>query len=72
MQEKVSQLRQKLGNEAKQEPKFRLYAWYDRIYRTEVLEAAWEQVRRRAGAPLLLYRLSCARCDLVDKISIGP
>jgi len=48
---KVNRLRFKLGNKAKQEPKFRFYTLYQHIYRMDVLRLAWKQVRENKGCP---------------------
>lgn len=48
---KVIHLRQKLARKAKEEPKFRFYSLYSLIYRTDVLESAWQLVRNNRGSP---------------------
>jgi len=50
MNDKVRHLQRRLWAAAKRSPNRRFHALYDRIYRRDVLEKAWEQVRSRGGA----------------------
>ena len=48
---KVSHLRQKLYQKAKQEPAFSFYTLYEAVCREDVLGDAWRAVRKNAGKP---------------------
>jgi len=47
----LRELRQKLGQKAKQQKRFRFYSLYGLVCRSDTLEAAWAAVKRNDGAP---------------------
>src|SRR3954466_7651734 len=49
-QDKVRELQRTLYRAAKADPKRRFHALYDKVYRRDVLERAWELVRANRGA----------------------
>ena len=49
--DKIRQLQKKLYLKAKQEPDYRFYQLYDKVYREDILSHAWQLVREHNGAP---------------------
>jgi RNA-directed DNA polymerase len=49
--EKLRELQSKLNRKAKDEPEYRFYQLYDKIYRSDILEHAWRLVKANDGAP---------------------
>ena len=48
---KIRTLQRNLYAKAKQEPGYRFYALYDKVYRADILQYAYHLVRSNKGAP---------------------
>ena len=60
--DKIRQLQEKLYLKAKQEPDYRFYLLYDKVYREDILNHAWRLVREHNGAPGV-DGVSCERIE---------
>jgi hypothetical protein len=49
--DKTRELQIKLYRAAKRSPTRRFHALFDKVFRRDILERAWEEVRRNRGAP---------------------
>ncbi|MBD2866643.1 group II intron reverse transcriptase/maturase, partial [Paenibacillus sp. IB182363] len=48
---KVQELQRVLYTAAKENPKRRFHALYDKVYRKDIMEEAWKRVKTNAGSP---------------------
>jgi RNA-directed DNA polymerase len=64
----VQKLRAALHDKAKSAPNFRFYALYDKVYRRDVLEAAYAQCRDNGGAP----GVDGQTFEDIEKYGLGP
>ena len=74
--DKVRELQRTLYRAAKADPGRRFHALYDKVYRRDVLERAWELVRRNRGAPgidwLTIQQVERYGVDrLLDQLAAG-
>ncbi len=63
----LSQLRQRLGQKAKQEPRFKFYSLYGLVMRRDTMEAAWAAVRANRGAP----GIDGISIEMVEQSTVG-
>ena len=49
--EAIRTLQRKLYVKAKQQPAYRFYALYDKLYRADILSHAWRLVKANQGSP---------------------